>query len=107
VVDPSAASFRAQLYHDGLSAMLGDNDVLAGNRTVASLLATGRLKVHRSCRGFIEEVAGYSWDDRDAQRGGVQPVKANADSLDDARGANHRTGAGTQCLLVPSEPVAT
>jgi len=107
VVDPSAASFRAQLYHDGLSAMLGDNDVLAGIRTVASLLATGRLKVHRSCRGFIEEVAGYSWDDQAAQRGVDQPVKADDHSLDAARYAIHSTRAVWQYLLAPPEPVAT
>src|SRR5690606_10218876 len=107
VVDPSAASFRAQLYHDGLSAMLGDNDVLAGIRTVASLLATGRLKVHRSCRGYIEEVAGDSWEAHAAPRGSEQPGKEHAHSLDAARYAIHSTRAVWQYLLAPPEPVAT
>jgi len=104
VVDPSAASFRVQLHHDGLSAALGDNDVLAGIRTVASLLATDRLRVHRSCEGWIEEIGGYSWDDERAERDGVDvPVKADDHSLDAGRYAIHTTRSVWRYKLRPPE----
>lgn len=106
VVDPSAASFRVQLHRDGLPSMLGDNDVLAGIRTVASLLATDRLRVHRSCRGFIEEITGYSWDDTAAEKGEDAPIKLNDHSLDAARYAIHSTRAAWQYELAPPQQEA-
>jgi len=106
VVDPSAASFRVQLHHDGLPSMLGDNDVLAGIRTVASLLATDRLRVHRSCRGFIEEITGYSWDDTAAEKGEDRPVKVDDHSLDAARYAIHSTRAAWRYELAPPQQAA-
>ncbi|PRX91975.1 PBSX family phage terminase large subunit [Allonocardiopsis opalescens] len=91
VVDPSAASFRVQLHRDGISARLGDNEVIPGLRVFASLLASGQLKVHRSCAGLIDEVAGYSWDTAKAERGEDAPVKVDDHSLDAARYAIYTT----------------
>lgn len=85
VVDPSAASFRTQLYQDGLTPRLGDNSVLNGIRLLSSLLATERLRVARSCKGFIEEIPGYSWDPDKAEKGEDAPIKADDHSLDGAR----------------------
>lgn len=85
VVDPSAASFRTQLWQDGLSPIDGDNAVLDGIRTVASLLARDKLKVHRSCTGWINEIPGYSWDPDKAARGEDAPIKADDHSLDAGR----------------------
>jgi PBSX family phage terminase large subunit len=99
VVDPSAASFRAQLHQDGVASRLGDNEVLPGIRTVASLLATRRLLVHRSCKGLIEEFPGYSWDDKKAEQGEDAPIKAADHSLDAARYAVHTTRAVWQYQL--------
>lgn len=85
-VDPSAASFKVQLFRDGINRVMdADNDVLSGIRMVASLLATDRLRVHRRCAGFIEEAPGYSWDDEKAEKGEDAPVKADDHSLDGAR----------------------
>lgn len=85
VVDPSAASFVQQLYRDGLTPTLADNSVLDGIRTVSSLLAQDLLKVHRSCEGFIEEIPGYSWDPKKAEKGEDAPIKAADHSLDGGR----------------------
>ncbi|MGW4822530.1 PBSX family phage terminase large subunit, partial [Streptomyces sp. NPDC004227] len=68
-VDPSAASFIQQLRRDRLTPTPADNSVLDGIRTVSSLLTTGRLKVHSSCRELIAEISGYAWDDRAAEKG--------------------------------------
>ena len=97
-VDPSAASFKLQLFRDGVSSVMdADNGVVDGIRLIASLLATDRLRVHRSCRGWIEEAPGYSWDDDAAAKGIDQPVKVADHSLDAARYAI----ASTQTLWRP------
>lgn len=91
IVDPAAASFRMQLRNDGITARLGDNEVLPGIRTIGSLLAKDALRVHVSCKGLIDELPGYSWDDRAAQRGEDTPIKTDDHSIDAARYALHTT----------------
>ena len=93
VVDPSAASFLAQLHQDGLSPVLGNNDVLDGIRSVASLLGRGRLLVHRSCRNLINEIPGYSWDPDKAAKGEDAPIKADDHAMDAARYGIYTTRA--------------
>lgn len=93
VVDPSAASFVAQVWQDGLSPTLGDNSVLDGIRTVASLLARDKLKIHRSCVNLINEIPGYSWDDDKAQKGEDAPLKVDDHGCDAMRYAIHTTQA--------------
>jgi PBSX family phage terminase large subunit len=85
VVDPSAASFVNQLYHDGLTPTLADNSVIDGIRLVSSLLANDLLLVRGSCTGWIEEVGGYAWDDKAAAAGEDKPIKADDHSLDAGR----------------------
>ncbi|CAM3457136.1 PBSX family phage terminase large subunit [Stackebrandtia soli] len=93
VVDPSAASMRAQLYHDGLIVTPGSNEVLDGIRTVSTVLGADRLRIHRSCKGLLDELPGYSWDDQAAERGEDKPIKADDHSLDALRYAIHTTRA--------------
>lgn len=93
VVDPSAASFIAQLWQDGLSPAQGDNAVLDGIRTVASLLARDKLKVHRRCEGWINEVPGYSWDEDAAKKGEDKPLKVDDHDMDGGRYVVHTTQA--------------
>ncbi|MEU6756963.1 PBSX family phage terminase large subunit [Streptomyces sp. NPDC046685] len=86
IVDPSAASFIEQLHRDNTpSVMPADNTVLDGIRTVATLFAAGRLLVHRSCTGLIDELPGYSWDDEAAEKGEDKPIKAYDHSCDALR----------------------
>lgn len=91
IVDPSAASFRVQLKRDGITAHLGDNSVLDGIRTVSSLLALDLLKVHESCDVLADEMAGYSWDDKAAEKGEDTPVKADDHGPDMVRYGTHTT----------------
>lgn len=93
VVDPSATGFRVQLHHDGASTALADNAVLPGIRTVSSLLALGLLDIHESCRELIAEIPGYSWDDKAAEHGQDQPIKAADHGVDALRYAIHSTRA--------------
>jgi PBSX family phage terminase large subunit len=93
VVDPSAASFIQQLFHDGLTPYGADNDVIDGIRLVASLLAAGLLLVHESCEGWIEEIPGYVWDPKKAEKGEDKPIKLGDHSLDAGRYAIKTTQA--------------
>jgi PBSX family phage terminase large subunit len=84
-IDPSAASLKVQCHQDGWNVADADNSVMDGIRLVSSLLARKRLKVARSCQGWLDEIGGYSWDDRAALLGIDKPVKADDHSLDAGR----------------------
>ncbi len=85
-VDPSAASFKLQIFRDGFHDVIGaDNSVLDGVRLMSSLLATGQLVIHESCTGLIQELHSYSWDSKAAERGEDKPQKVNDHSCDAAR----------------------
>ncbi len=91
-VDPSAASFSTQLYHDGMTNVAhAVNDVVPGIRTVSGVIARDRLRVHRSCQGWHDEVGGYAWDDTAAEKGEDKPIKADDHDLDAGRYAIHST----------------
>ncbi len=84
LVDPSAASFIAQLHRDGWDSVRGaDNAVEDGIRSTASLLAADRLRIHRSCTAGIDEMTGYVWDPKAQLRGDDRPLKT-ADHFPDA-----------------------
>lgn len=103
IVDPSAESFQLQLRRDGIKGITdADNSVLDGIRLMASLLATRRLVVHRSCKALIREIPGYSWDDRQAELGIDKPIKVNDHAVDAARYAL----LTTQRLWAKQVPIA-
>ena len=82
-VDPSAGSFRRQLSHDGVhNVRNAHNAVLPGIRTVAALLAMGKLVVADTCTHLVKRVPGYVWDAKATARGEDKPVKENDDECD-------------------------
>lgn len=85
VVDPSALSFRTQLFRDGLTNHPADNAVDDGIRTVASLLAAGHLLIHDSCTHLIREMSGYSWDPKAQLLGEDRPLKVDDHGVDALR----------------------
>lgn len=85
VVDPSAASFKTQLYRDRLTVTDADNTVLDGIRTVSSLLASRQILIHRSCKGLRDELPAYAWDQRASEQGDDKPIKAGDDQVDALR----------------------
>lgn len=85
-VDPSAASFMRAAYLDGWGGLVGaDNTVLDGIRDVASLLAAGRLLIHESCDATVDEMSGYSWDEKAQARGEDAPLKQDDHAPDAVR----------------------
>lgn len=80
IVDPSAASFKAQLRKDhNYFVKDADNDVLDGIRLQAKMLKTGQYMVsrHPSNKFCINEYYSYVWDPRAAQKGEDKPLKEN------------------------------
>lgn len=75
VIDPSAASFIAELKKRGYSVKKAKNDVLDGIRYVASLLNEGKIAIHESCENTIKEFASYIWDVKASERGEDKPLK--------------------------------
>jgi PBSX family phage terminase large subunit len=90
-VDPAAASFRMQLFEDGISNVgLGANAVLPGIRTVSSLLATQQLVVvGENCPNLVTEIPGYSWDPKATEKGEDAPIKRDDHAVDGWRYAVH------------------
>ncbi|WP_435109941.1 PBSX family phage terminase large subunit [Nocardiopsis synnemataformans] len=89
-IDPSAASFSTQLWNDQVPGVANAaNEVLDGIRTVSSLFALDRLRIHRSCTGLINELPGYSWDDKAAEKGEDRPIKVDDHSADALRYGLH------------------
>lgn len=83
VADPSAASFITALRRAGLPVVRADNDVLAGIRTTASLLQSGKLVICRGCDDAIREFSLYQWDEKAPGRDA--PKKRDDHAMDDIR----------------------
>ncbi len=99
-VDPSAASFLAQLWEDGHPGTArARNDVLDGIRSTSTVLDCGLLRVHRSCEGLLGELPGYSWDASAAAAGEDKPIKRDDHSADALRYVVHSTAAEWRHLV--------
>lgn len=85
IVDPSAASFIAELRKRGYKVLKANNDVLDGIRLVGMLLNLELLKFASSCTETIKEFASYIWDEKALERGEDKPVKQHDHSCDAVR----------------------
>ncbi|WP_281550182.1 PBSX family phage terminase large subunit [Murimonas intestini] len=85
IVDPSAASFIAELNKRGFAVIQADNDVEDGIRLVATLLNTERIIFSQSCKNTIMEFASYIWDPKAAERGEDRPIKQHDHAMDAVR----------------------
>lgn len=100
IVDPAAASFKVQLANDGVTNVInGDNNVLYGIRTMASLFSAEKLAVASRCDGFIEEAPAYAWDPKATESGEDKPLKVGDHSLDAGRYATTTTESNWRSLV--------
>jgi PBSX family phage terminase large subunit len=75
-VDPSAASFIAELRKRGYTVMEARNDVIDGIRFVSQLISNGLFYVYRAeCPNTLKEFASYIWDEKSIKAGVDKPVK--------------------------------
>lgn len=85
VVDPSAASFIAQLKQSGFRVKKARNDVLDGIRFVGTQLNLGKIRFLDSCENTIKEFSSYTWDEKAVDRGEDKPVKEYDHAMDAVR----------------------
>ena len=85
IVDPSAASFIAELRKRGYKVIKANNDVLDGLRLVGMLLNLEMLIFSSSCTETIKEFASYIWDEKAAEHGEDKPVKQHDHGCDAVR----------------------
>jgi PBSX family phage terminase large subunit len=82
-LDPSAASFKAELRKRGYNQVRdADNDVINGIRLVATFLSTKRFFIDKDCKATIQEFGSYVWDAKAQARGEDKPVKENDHAMD-------------------------
>ncbi|MGL5915339.1 MAG: PBSX family phage terminase large subunit, partial [Culicoidibacterales bacterium] len=82
LIDPSAASFNAELQKQGFPTRDADNDVLDGIRTQARMLVSGEYKINKICTQTIKDYSAYLWDKRAQERGEDKPLKQNDHTKD-------------------------
>ena len=85
LIDPSAASFSAELRSRGVYVIPADNNVLDGIRKTATLLQRRAIQISTACPALLEEFGAYSWDEKAALSGVERPIKQNDHSLDALR----------------------
>ena len=74
-IDPSAASFKAELRKRGIHTIDADNDVIPGLTYMTSEMARGALKICKDCPVLIKELEGYWWDPYAAKKGEDRPLR--------------------------------
>lgn len=83
IVDPSAASFIAEIRRNGVfDVRKGNNDVVDGIRLTGKLLNNGNLRIAKCCKNSIKEFQSYTWDDTSNED---KPRKENDHAMDDTR----------------------
>ena len=86
ILDPSAASFKAEMRSRGYRVKDADNDVVVGIRVTASAFQQKKLLINkRNCPNLIGELGGYVWDETAKDRGVEKPVKERDHGCDSIR----------------------
>ncbi len=86
ILDPSAASFKAELRSKGIRVKDADNEVSDGIRMTSTMIAQRKIKmVVSKCRRTIGDITSYIWDAKAAERGEEKPVKTNDHGADALR----------------------
>ena len=85
VIDPSAASFIAELRSRGINVKRARNDVKNGIREVSNMLNKNQLGFLENCKMTINEFAVYVWDSKATDRGEDAPIKENDHCMDAIR----------------------
>ncbi|MDR3598741.1 PBSX family phage terminase large subunit [Clostridium sp.] len=86
ILDPSAASFKAELRSRGLRVKDADNEVSDGIRMTATMISQRKIKmVKTKCKRSIGDITSYIWDEKAAQRGEEKPVKVADHGADGTR----------------------
>jgi len=86
IVDPSAASFKAELRNRGFRIQDAVNQVREGISTTATLIGNRQVKAERNrCPCLLREIQSYVWDDKARLRGEERPLKERDHAMDALR----------------------
>lgn len=86
ILDPSAASFKAEMKSRGYRIKEADNEVLDGIRMTSTFIGQGKIRmVKNKCKRTIGDILSYVWDEKAAQHGIEKPVKENDHGADATR----------------------
>lgn len=86
IVDPSAASFKAELRRRGFRVLDARNGVREGIAATAVMIANRRVRAERKqCPAFLREIHSYVWDDKARRQGEERPVKDHDHAMDALR----------------------
>lgn len=85
IVDPSAASFIAELRKRGIRVIKAKNDVADGIRVTGTKLNLDQLVFASTCKNTIKEFVSYIWDAKAATRGEDKPLKEHDHACDAVR----------------------
>lgn len=85
IIDPSAASFIAEVKERKIRVKKAKNDVLDGIRFVASLLNSEKIMFNESCKNTIGEFNSYIWDKKASDKGEDKPIKDHDHAMDAVR----------------------
>lgn len=96
IVDPSAASFIAEIKSRGYRVKKARNDVVDGIRLVGTMLSKKEIFFHKSLTNTLDEFSMYVWDAASIDRGEDKPLKENDHAMDAVR---------YFCSTVASKPV--
>ena len=85
IIDPSAASFIAELKKRGIKIKRAVNNVLDGISKTASVLKNKEILFNDCCTKTFEEFNSYIWDEKASLRGEDKPIKENDHHMDNLR----------------------
>lgn len=92
IVDPSAASFKAELRTRGLQVVDADNDVANGIRRTMSMLKNNKIRMNKAaCPNVVREMQTYAWKGIDEtgplllRSGKEEPIKEHDHGPDAGR----------------------
>ena len=85
VIDPSAASFIAEIEKRGFKVKKAKNDVLNGIRATGTALEKQRIKFLDCCEETLKEFGSYIWDEKAVESGNDKPVKDFDHAMDAIR----------------------
>lgn len=85
IVDPSAASFIAELRKRGFRVRKAKNDVEDGIRVVGTKLNQNKIIFDESCQETVKEFGSYIWDKKASEHGKDKPIKEHDHAMDAVR----------------------
>ena len=84
-IDPSAASFKAELRKLGMRPIDANNDVEEGIYKMTSEMKRRMLFICQECKNTIREIESYVWDPKASDRGYDEPLKKDDHTIDALR----------------------